>query len=148
MSIETETMPTRVSVVCHVPLNRRASVTPKMFGAWYLAGESAVYETTRKNCPDYTGGSWHYVELSNGGYFMFPDMVEQMLSYRVASNGWSGVLSPEAAGIVSCLLVLSALACQLFERGMNNAVVVESYHKLRDYALDHKERSSIFGAID
>lgn len=129
--------------------DQRMTVLPALFGRHFMRGEVSVYARTDKSCPEYKGGFWVYAALSNGGYFMYPNMEGgSVFSYQVPENGWSGQLSAEAMGIVACLYVLSGLSCLLFERGENNQVVSENYHKLRDYALDHAETAAIFGAID
>ncbi|WP_032196737.1 antirestriction protein, partial [Escherichia coli] len=52
-------------------------------------------------------------------------------------------MSPEAAGIAACLMTYSHHAC----RTENYAMTVH-YYRLRDYALQHPEGSSIMRIID
>lgn len=129
--------------------DQRMTVLPSLFGRYLLGCEAAIYARTEKSCAEYKGGFWTFAALSNGGYFMYPDMGEgSSFSYEVPENGWTGQLTAEAMGIVACLFVLSSLSCQLYERGLDNKMATENYHKLRDYALDHAEASAIFAAID
>lgn len=111
-----------------------------IFGRDCIMIECATYGWMGYIAPGYTGGQWQGYTLSNGGFFMCP-VVEDAVAISVESNGYEGVLSSEAAGIVASLFALCTVA-QKSER------VAEHFHLLREYALDHPEASEIFRAID
>ena len=58
-------------------------------------------------------------------------------------NGNGGELSAEAAGIAVCLMAYSHHACRTECDAMT-----EHYYRLRDYALNHPECSTIMYIID
>ena len=72
-------------------------------------------------------------------------MAPQMPSVRfsVPSNAYDGEMSADAAGITVCLFAFSFLS---FERG--GEVFGRHFHRLRDFALNHREAGQIFAAID
>jgi hypothetical protein len=103
--------------------------------------EARIYDLMGQFVADYDGGFWDFYELSNGGFYMAPQMPAVRLS--VESNGYDGRMSADAAGITVCLFALSHLA---FER--NPEVYGRHFHWLRDFALGHAEASQIFAAVD
>jgi hypothetical protein len=83
-----------------VPDPERMGFLPKHFGSRrYLQGENAVYDWMRRLCPDYTGGFWDFVELSNGGFYMRPSKDSTYMHLRVDGNGLIGPcrLTPPAS---------------------------------------------------
>ena len=74
---------------------------------------------------------------------MAPESDKSFLVY-VQGNGYAGCLSPDAAGIVSCLLVIN----QLCWENPEDEKMIDQYYLLRDFALEHVEAQEIFGAID
>jgi hypothetical protein len=103
--------------------------------------EARIHDLMGRFVADYYGGFWDFFELSNGGFYMAPQMPAVRLS--VESNGYDGRMSADAAGITVCLLAFSHLA---FED--NAEVYSRHFHWLRDFALGHSEASQIFAAID
>jgi hypothetical protein len=82
------------------------------------------------------------VELTNGGFYLRTG--SEPVAFRVPSNGFEGVMSPDAAGITVCLFAYSHLSFQF------PADTCLSRHSflLRAYAIEHPEASLIFAAID
>jgi len=119
----------------------RLECLPRHFGRHQLIVEDAVYAFMRHLCAEYTGGFWHYFELSNGGFYMAPD--GQRLKVRVSGNGFSGEMSAEAAGITACLFALSHLSFQI-----RTEVISNHFYQLREFVLEHQERRAILAAID
>lgn len=114
----------------------------KHFGMRCTRVEGAVFAMLSALSADYQGGLWTFYELSNGGFYMAPRVPG---SFRVQcdGNGYDGVLSADAAGIVACLMALSQLSFHV-----NDELVVVGFHLLRDFALEHAETAEIFRAID
>lgn len=55
-----------------VPDAERLEFLPRHFGRQMLTVERTVYAHLENLSPDYRGGYWDYLELSNGGCFMAP----------------------------------------------------------------------------
>ena len=68
----------------------RLRALPRHFGAHsMLRVESAVYSAMREIATEYTGGYWHYYDLSNGGFYMAPDAATPF-AVSVHGNYFSG----------------------------------------------------------
>ena len=105
--------------------------------------ENGVYTTLDKICPDYSGGYWQFVELSNGGGYMRLETDKSTL-HVACENYYEGDLSPDAASIVACLYSINrALWARPDDENLD-----KHYYWLRDYALQHVEVDGILGAID
>ena len=142
-----------LTMTLHIPSNlavkailisgpERINALPRYFSTRAMRVEHAFFEWMGALCTEYRGGLWSMYQLSNGGFFMAPpDDVEK---YRVRStNGYTGDVSSEAMGVIVCLFAYSHLS---FQSGFDVAGV--QFHKLRAYALDHREATAIFAAID
>jgi hypothetical protein len=126
-------------------IDRRVSHTAALFGVHFpMQLEPYVYSVTSELASEYHGGYWQFYTLSNGGFYMAPN-VDQF--FRVScENGYEGHLSADALGIAACLYAYSHLSF-----GGDDAFVetcAQQYHLLRDYMLEHPEARGILGAID
>lgn len=133
---------TSVIVARTVPAHERLAVLPRHFGRHMLIVEQTIYGFMRRLAPEYTGGYWHYIELSNGGFYMAPAQ-EEPLRIMVDGNGFDDTMSAPAAGITVCLFALSHLSFRLEHESIST-----HFHTLRDFALTHAEASAILAAID
>jgi len=121
----------------------RTPFTFDHFGPAFMFVENGVYTTLDKICPDYKGGYWQFVELSNGGGYMRLD-TDQPTLHLACENYYEGDLSPDAASIVACLYAINkAVWARPDDENLEN-----HYYWLRDYAAQHVEVDAIFGAID
>ena len=124
---------------------QRIQHTAAIFGIHYpLNIEPAVYSITSNLAPDYKGAYWEFYSLSNGGFYMAPDLDKL---YKVSCiNGYEGKLSADALGITACLYAYSHLSFS------NNkafaAICAKHNHCLREYMLEHAEANAILSAID
>ena len=125
-----------------VPLHERAGFLPKYGGKHFLHYEMLTYSLMERACESYAGGHWAFYTLSNGGFYMALDH-DEPLTLTWPDNYFEGQMSAKAAGIAISLMVQSNLAFEAHGQRFT-----ESFHKLRDYALDHAEASLIFGFID
>lgn len=123
----------------------RITYTAKLFGAHFpLYLEPFIFNMTGSLSRDYTGGYWHFYELSNGGFYMAPDSVTPF--YVSCMNGYEGTLSADAFGICVCLYAFSNLS---FSDSPEFAeACAEQFHLLREYMLEHSEVREIITAID
>ncbi|MFC0226494.1 antirestriction protein [Serratia aquatilis] len=99
------------------------------------------YAYARQFSQDYGGDFWHWYTQSDGGFFICPQ-TEKTYRIEVTSNYYQGEMSAQALGLTVSLYAL----CVLAESGHD--FFIESYHRLRGFALAHPEGMAIAGAID
>lgn len=135
--------PTIATIHCNtVADDQRMHFLPRVFGHQYmLRGEAAVFNWLAEICPDYHGGLWDFIDLSNGGFYLRL-ITDTPMDIVVDSNGYSGTLSPDAAGIVATLFALN----DLLWRGADH--LHDAFYLLRDLAAEHPEARLILQAID
>ncbi|MFC0510560.1 antirestriction protein [Asaia spathodeae] len=125
----------------------RMRFTPMLFGPrLYLQGEATVFGMASRFCDEYKGGFWEFIELPDGGGFMYPEMGEETVSISILSNGFrSSAVSPVAVGIICTLFTLSHLS---MASPYSTELLSDRYHQLRAFADTHPESEIIFSAID
>ncbi|WP_061800056.1 antirestriction protein [Serratia ficaria] len=143
------TEPTEIVTATVIPHNRRTAFLPRLFGAWHLAAQGHIFRTAENLSKDYTGGSWEFKELSNGGGYLVPKCAEEF-HVSVSGNYFSGTLSADAAGIVFTLFTLNALIWHAYhnEYSLIQNMLITQQERLKQFARDHKESGRIFAAID
>ena len=124
---------------------QRANHTGELFGALFpLYLEPVIYSTASNLSRDYSGGYWHFYELSNGGFYMAPD--DDTKFSVTCENGFKGTLSADALGITTCLYAYSNLS---FTDSLDFADrCAQQYHLLREFVFEHPEAKDILKAID
>ncbi len=122
--------------------NDRLETLPKLFGSQFLQVEFYIYTWMRYLSKEYNGGYWDFFNLSNGGFYMAPN-TDKTFHVFCSGNFFKGEFSSDAAGIVACLFAFSDLSF----RWQNNTVI-ENYHLLKDFAMEHEEAALIYRAID
>lgn len=90
---------------------------------------------------DYTGGYWEFYTLSNGGWYTAP-RGEQRYKMYWEGNHYQGFMSADAAGITATLFALCHLASP------DEDDLINAYHLLREFAIEHAEGQEILAAID
>ena len=125
-----------------VPDGERPMALPRHFGHRMLLVENAVFDWLRELSPDYDGGYWRFLELSNGGFYMVPD-TERRFRIEVLSNGYVGRMSADAAGITSCLFAYSHLSFRFPDERLGC-----HYQQLLAFAGEHAEAAAIGAATD
>ncbi len=132
------------SVAVAVPENDRESFLPTLFGRQhFFVAENALYNFMGWLSPeDYGGGFWEFYALGGTPLYMVPPHRD---AYRIAceTNGYTGSVSPDAAGIIVTLFTFSHLSFKY-----ESDVLSQGYQRLYDYAAEHPEGAAIFGAID
>lgn len=129
-------------VASTVSSHQRSAFLPSHLGRHMIIGEALVFGWLDRLCIDYNGGLWDFYSLSNGGFYMAP-INENPFTIDVPTNGFSGEMSADAAGIVASLFAL----CDLANRAGEDKII-NQYHWLRDFAIEHAESRLIMGAID
>ena len=133
-----------------VPDPLRLQFLPRVFGACMMRGETLVFDWAKRLCPDYTGGGWHFYDLSNGGFYLAlataptdtQDGQPDRMRIRVDGNGFDDDMSLDAAGIVITLFALNHMTWD----GLDH--LVDAYYRLLDFAAEHAESRLILSAID
>jgi hypothetical protein len=120
----------------------RIGTLPRHFNSRMMTVEHKIYQFMGEFVTDYKGALWHFYELSNGGFYMAPNIGS--VQFRVHTNDFSGEMSADAAGITVCLFAFSHLSFQF----PHNEVFSLHFHRLREFALAHVESVSIMAAID
>lgn len=127
-----------------VPENERLDAADQHFGIRYpLVVEPMVYRFAEQLAKNYTGGYWHFYRLSNGGFYMAPNLDEAFKI--VADNGYEGTMTADALAITACLYTYSNLS---FNEGRFGENCAQHYHWLFDLAMQHTEAGAIRAAID
>ena len=139
MNTRTLTPPVAASLVSNA---KRMLALPRHFGSLLLEAETTIFGSLRELSADYQGGYWHFYELSNGGFYMAPD-VSEPFRIEVVGNGYRGRMGSDAAGITACLFAYSHLSFR-FRGGPFG----DHYAWLLDFAADHAEAGLILAAVD
>ncbi|WP_099609458.1 antirestriction protein [Vibrio coralliilyticus] len=100
-------------------------------------------------CCEYTGGYWEFIELENGGKYLYP-VGDKALKVSNPNNYSAHVMSAKAAGICVTLITLSFYAMKAHERGDDEErdKLATLEYKLYQYARELDEFSSIRSIID
>ena len=142
--MNTQEQPVTASLVAEA---QRLDFLPAYFGPrLMMRGEALVYAWLRRLCERYSGAYWHYYTLSDGCFYMAPDLADR-LEIEVDGNGFRGELSADAAGIVATLFALGQLAAEAADTDAGDALI-DRYHFLRGFAASHAEAAAIYRAID
>lgn len=128
-----------------VPDQGRLAFLPRHFGKDMLTVENVIYTQFAKLCPTYTGGYWHFYDLSNGGCYLAPSHVSYHLIH--AGNFFDASVSGDAAGIIASLFTFSHLSFH-FENDPLGPRLANYFHRLRDFAANHPEAGLILRVID
>ena len=124
--------------------DQRTILTAEYFGVYFpLQLEPFIYAMTSRLSDDYSGGYWQFYTLSNGGFFMTPDISGRL--QVVSENGYEGFMSADALGITACMYAYSHLS---FGDSEFAGICADQYHWLREFMFGHAEVTEILGAID
>lgn len=123
-------------------VRERMACLPILVGVDCVVLEHTIYGMLRSLSPDYDGGFWDYFQLSNEGFFMAPETAGP---YRIRcdGNGFSGTVSTEVAGIITCAMAYSHLSFR--QRGERFA---RAYELLSEFIFQHPEARIIRAALD
>ncbi|MDN5788650.1 antirestriction protein [Pseudorhodobacter sp.] len=127
-----------------VPEEQRMAFLPALFGQrLMLIGERTVFDFMGWLSPnDYGGGLWTFFEFEGKPLFLAPD-TDTRFQISCDGNGYRGVLSAEAAGIIATLFAMSHLSLRHESEHLS-----DGYARLYAYAGAHPEAGEIFQAID
>ncbi|MGC6373665.1 antirestriction protein [Pseudomonas sp. S2.OTC.A_B10] len=124
----------------------RIEFYPAHFGKYFMAAENLLYVHASRFVQGYQGGYWNFYTTTNGAFFAALDTTET-LHVVIAENYTSEHMSAEAVGITLTLFVLGRLMNARIPEDESDRFI-DSYHKLREFALGHAEAPAILTAID
>lgn len=112
------------------------SITEQYF--WF---QDAIFHFCKVHCVDFYGGFWQYIELDNGGKYLYPVDCPEILTVTSKNHQVSLKLSSEATGIYITLVTLSYYAFAAWRQNdaqeMDRIALLEK--KLMDFAEQHPE---------
>ena len=125
-----------------VPQDQRSTVINQLFGFSFnleLIARGFVLSMAK----DYRQGPLLLYRLSNNGCYMKPS-ADRAFAVNF-DNGWHGVMTADAVGIVATLNGLNYLS---FTLNLDQADSYEDMRvKLRQYAVEHSQATNILAAI-
>ena len=127
-----------------VPEVKRMDFADRHFGIRFpITVEPMIFQFATQLAPAYNGGYWNFYQLSNGGFYMAPNL--DVPFAVIADNGYEGTMSADALGITACLYAYSNLS---FGEGSFGQKCGRHYHWLYEFAMVHPEAGAIRAAID
>jgi hypothetical protein len=123
-----------------VAVEERSALLSRHFGARARIADAVIPGTLKLMCEDYRDSSWSCYQLSNGGFYMAPNT--QALRLKIPTHHFEDTLSADAAGIVTCLIVFTAMALWYRDKSL-----AQRYVQLREFASVHPEAQKIARAL-
>lgn len=137
-------MTTNIITATLVSESKRMDTADKHFGIRFpITVEPMIFQFATQLAPAYTGGYWNFYRLSNGGFYMTPNLDEPFAV--TADNGYEVKMSADALGITACLYAYSNLS---FGEDRFGQKCGRHYHWLYEFAMQHPEAVAIRAAID
>ena len=133
--------PARTVAVEIVDVRQQSIVLKRYLGVDSARIEGDIYALMRRLSPDHRQGLWRLYELSNGAFYLAPDV--ERLCIQVERTSFNGVLSGDAVGIAATLLGLRN-GCRVY----GNDGLFTVLFRLRDFARKHPEGVAILAATD
>ena len=124
-----------------VDQEKRSDVLSSRFARYMLMVEDSIYMCMQRIVPEFRAGYWHFFELSNGGFYMAPDI--DATQARSLTSAQFREMTAEAVGIAACLLAFRELSSQI-----QNGVMARHYFQLREFATGHAEADEILAVVD
>jgi hypothetical protein len=134
----------------------RTAFLPRLAGKHAMPFEARAFDFAEHFLPGYLGGMWDFYEVGEDGLgFMVPPLTDApglpagLHEIGVPSNGYTGRVSAEAAGIIITLFALNHTYHSIRGRSDDEEdFLADRYQALLDYACEHPEAAAIGGAID
>jgi hypothetical protein len=105
--------------------------------------EIVIRGIARRMCPGCEFKSWVAFYLSNGGFYLAPSVDRKYPV--VCDNGWQGVLSAEAVGLVASMLGFSHMS---FSGRLDfDQCCDDQYFHLKEFVAFHDEAATIRKAV-
>lgn len=78
--------------------------------------ELNLYQMAMSQSKEYQGGYWHFVNLSNGGFYLYPDESDDFRFSVNSPNYFSANLSPKGFGVYLTMLMLNQLSWFFYDK--------------------------------
>ena len=127
-------------------IEQRLDFLPQYLGNAHLEFQNSAYFFAQRLIEGYDGGYWEFYHLSNGGLMMEWDKSDNITVN--SPNGSSAEVDAETASIVINLIALSDLSFALQADSNSLSQVVNGFHALREFALQHPHSTTILKLID
>lgn len=110
--------------------------------------ENIVFKNAHQLCKEYDGGSWEFVELENGAFFIYPDF-DGVKQCSCDTNWAEGQLDGRVLGVICTMLALNQLIWMLYEKDLKSAKIAnELYYQLRDWVYRDETGDAIRAVSD
>lgn len=127
----------------------KINAIPAFLHPYFIEIEARTCDFLRTHSDEYTGGSWNYYTLSNGGFFMAP-CSHKFYTVSIPANYFDAKVDAEAAGLISFLYAVNVvLAKQTVVPGGPDEALLNFYNRVLAYAIsDSPCRVKMACAID
>lgn len=152
MAVVDSAVPVEAITATLVPQNKRMLMLPKHFGSWQMKAEDSAVQIARhmaERTYSKCSGYWDYFETSNNGFFASPFNFESEVVMD-SPNQSQHTLGGEAAGLVIWMMLSSHLSFEAYHSDSQDMTeaFTGNFHQLREFALNHKDATAIFGLLD
>lgn len=122
----------------------RIHALPKHFKNHFAMYENTIYRHADMLINGYNGGYWDFIELSNGGFYMKPNLDSDLISMSFP-NYYEDEIEADVAGVIISLYTYSVL-----HPYVDGDLMAKHYHNLLDYIdkFDDEKYCQIKRAID
>lgn len=131
--------------------NEKFNFLPRLFKNHFMRCENHIYQLAEKLADNYQGGSWEFIEASNGALYMRPN-VEKDYKFSVScDNYFEGELSGDAFGILCTFLTINNMCGILESKNAPQEKLkhfIDMNYLIKDFLLEHKEKYKLISAID
>lgn len=117
--------------------------------------EQRVYEVMQRDCSEFDGGAFQFVDDSTEEgvdvhYMRLVAPQDKKFHVVCETNFYDGELSAEAFSIAVMTVVMNELCWIAYESNQQelSRKYGDAYHLLRDYGLEHPEAAAISGYLD
>lgn len=110
--------------------------------------ENIVFKNAHQLCKEYDGGSWEFVELENGAFFIYPDF-DGVKQCSCDTNWAEGQLDARVLGIICTMVSLNQLVWMLHEKDPKSAQIANRlYFQLQDWVYRDETGDAIRAVSD
>lgn len=117
---QTETDQTVERITEHlVPESERITFLPSKFKdslEFIQLFELNLYQMATRQSKEYQVDYWHFMNLSNGGFYLYPNESDDFRFSVDSPNYFSANLSPKGFGVYLTMLVLNQLSWFFYEK--------------------------------
>lgn len=129
-----------------VPESERLDFLPKMLGGdlvLIFTVENLIYSVAQRICPDYQGGSWEFVSVSDGLGFAYPTHADELEAFTAFGENFK--MDKVSFGIACTLYAFNHAIWHFHDKGdMSRVAVMDNlYHRLRHWLYCDKTDNAV-----